>query len=123
MRTVHWHKDAFIQGCFRLFAMYRICLCLYVAINCVGSQEVEEPISYTCTDGYTFDPVLQICKDVNECAIMPDACKGGMKCINHFGGYLCLPQNAKIYISNGDEDAPSPTPVPTPAPRPRPSAG
>ncbi|KAJ8248633.1 hypothetical protein GJAV_G00244100 [Gymnothorax javanicus] len=111
-------QDAFTQGCFRLFTMFRICLCLFVAINCIASQEVEEPISYTCTDGYTFDPVLQICKDVDECALMPDACKGGMKCINHFGGYLCLPHNARIYISSGDEDGPSPTPVPAPRPPP-----
>uniref|UniRef100_A0A672LW57 EGF containing fibulin extracellular matrix protein 1 n=1 Tax=Sinocyclocheilus grahami TaxID=75366 RepID=A0A672LW57_SINGR len=31
--------------------------------------------------------------DIDECAIVSDACKGGMKCINHYGGYLCLPQN------------------------------
>uniref|UniRef100_A0A672M1M4 EGF containing fibulin extracellular matrix protein 1 n=1 Tax=Sinocyclocheilus grahami TaxID=75366 RepID=A0A672M1M4_SINGR len=34
---------------------------------------------------------------IKECAIVSDACKGGMKCINHYGGYLCLPQNAQIF--------------------------
>ncbi|XP_012694312.1 EGF-containing fibulin-like extracellular matrix protein 1 [Clupea harengus] len=70
---------------------------------CVVSQEAEEPITYTCTDGYEYDPIRQVCKDIDECAILSDACKGGMKCINHFGGYLCLPQNAQIFVSNGDE--------------------
>lgn len=26
-----------------------------------------------------------------------------MQCINHFGGYLCLPKNALIYVSNEGE--------------------
>lgn len=46
---------------------------------------------------FSFSP------DIDECAIVPDACKGGMKCYNHFGGYLCLPQNAQIFVSRGDE--------------------
>ncbi|XP_036403010.1 EGF-containing fibulin-like extracellular matrix protein 1 isoform X2 [Megalops cyprinoides] len=98
--------------------MYRICLYLCVAINYIVSQETEEPISYTCTDGYTFDPVRQVCKDINECVLVSDACKGGMKCINHFGGYLCLPQNAQIIVTNGEEYTPSPEPVPAPRPPP-----
>lgn len=43
--------------------------------------------------------------DIDECVIVADACKGGMKCVNHFGGYLCLPQNAQIFVSRGDEDS------------------
>ncbi|XP_062376239.1 uncharacterized protein efemp1 isoform X4 [Sardina pilchardus] len=69
----------------------------------VVSQEAVEPITYTCTDGYEYDPIRQVCKDIDECAILSDACKGGMKCINHYGGYLCLPQSAQIFVSNGDE--------------------
>uniref|UniRef100_A0A4W5LZI7 Si:ch73-173h19.3 n=1 Tax=Hucho hucho TaxID=62062 RepID=A0A4W5LZI7_9TELE len=57
-----------------------------------------------CTDGYTFDMERQECKDINECTTVPDACKGGMRCINHFGGYFCLPQNAQIIVSNGDDE-------------------
>ncbi|MBN3286756.1 FBLN3 protein, partial [Polyodon spathula] len=41
--------------------------------------------------------------DINECAIVTDACKGGMKCVNHYGGYLCLPKTAHITINNGNE--------------------
>ncbi|XP_013986620.1 EGF-containing fibulin-like extracellular matrix protein 1 [Salmo salar] len=84
--------------------MLRIYLCLSVVVNVAVSQEAEEPISYTCTDGYTFDMERQECKDINECTTVPDACKGGMRCINHFGGYFCLPQNAQIIVSNGDDE-------------------
>ncbi|KAF5895634.1 EGF-containing fibulin-like extracellular matrix protein 1 isoform X1, partial [Clarias magur] len=81
----------------------------------VFAQEMEEPVTYTCTDGYEYDHVRQVCKDIDECAIVPDACKGGMKCYNHFGGYLCLPQNAQIFISRGDE-VPQPTEPSAPIP-------
>ncbi|ELR57533.1 EGF-containing fibulin-like extracellular matrix protein 2, partial [Bos mutus] len=47
-----------------------------------------------CTDGYEWDPDSQHCRDVNECLTIPEACKGEMKCINHYGGYLCLPRSA-----------------------------
>ncbi|KAI2523491.1 EFEMP1 isoform 10, partial [Pan troglodytes] len=48
----------------------------------VKSQDTEETITYTqCTDGYEWDPVRQQCKDIDECDIVPDACKGGMKCV------------------------------------------
>nr|XP_055027106.1 EGF-containing fibulin-like extracellular matrix protein 1 isoform X1 [Misgurnus anguillicaudatus] len=77
---------------------------MLVVISCVVSQEAEEPISYTqCSEGYEYDPIKDVCKDIDECSTITDACKGGMKCINHYGGYLCLPQNAQIFVSNGDE--------------------
>ncbi|XP_004609261.2 EGF-containing fibulin-like extracellular matrix protein 1 isoform X2 [Sorex araneus] len=67
----------------------------------VMSQDTEETITYTqCTDGYEWDPVRQQCKDIDECDIVPDACKGGMKCVNHYGGYLCLPKTAQIIVNN-----------------------
>ncbi|XP_019575371.2 EGF-containing fibulin-like extracellular matrix protein 1 isoform X1 [Rhinolophus sinicus] len=67
----------------------------------VKSQDTEETITYTqCTDGYEWDPVRQQCKDIDECDIVPDACKGGMKCVNHYGGYLCLPKTAQIIVNN-----------------------
>lgn len=37
--------------------------------------------------------------DIDECELLDNACKGGMKCINNFGGYLCLPKNAIIYVT------------------------
>ncbi|KAM9450154.1 EGF-containing fibulin-like extracellular matrix protein 1 isoform 3-T3 [Clarias gariepinus] len=81
----------------------------------VFAQEMEEPVTYTCTDGYEYDHVRQVCKDIDECTIVPDACKGGMKCYNHFGGYLCLPQNAQIFVSRGEE-VPQPTEPSPPIP-------
>ncbi|XP_068831647.1 EGF-containing fibulin-like extracellular matrix protein 1 isoform X3 [Capricornis sumatraensis] len=67
----------------------------------VMSQDTEETITYTqCTDGYEWDPVRQQCKDIDECDIVQDACKGGMKCVNHYGGYLCLPKTAQIIVNN-----------------------
>lgn len=44
--------------------------------------------------------------DINECDTIPDACKGGMKCFNHYGGYLCLPRSASVI--------PAPEPAITP---------
>ncbi|XP_033001010.1 EGF-containing fibulin-like extracellular matrix protein 1 isoform X3 [Lacerta agilis] len=80
----------------------------------VLAQEGDETITYTqCTDGYEWDPVIQRCKDIDECEIVHDACKGGMKCVNHFGGYLCLPRTAQIIVNNGQEQ---PAPEPAPAP-------
>ncbi|XP_030052069.1 EGF-containing fibulin-like extracellular matrix protein 1 isoform X2 [Microcaecilia unicolor] len=76
-------------------------------IHAASSQEVEETITYTqCTDGYEWDPLRQQCKDIDECEIVPDACKGGMKCVNHFGGYLCLPRTAQIIVNNRQEETP-----------------
>uniref|UniRef100_A0A7N9AZ21 EGF containing fibulin extracellular matrix protein 1 n=1 Tax=Mastacembelus armatus TaxID=205130 RepID=A0A7N9AZ21_9TELE len=53
-----------------------------------------------CTEGYEYDSVREQCRDIDECALLNDACKGGMQCINHFGGYLCLPKSAVIYINS-----------------------
>lgn len=92
--------------------MLGIFVCLGAVFTQVLSQDAEEPITYTCTDGYEFDPVRQVCKDVDECALVEDACKGGMKCINHFGGYLCLPQNAQIFVSNDEDQFPAAEPIP-----------
>lgn len=47
--------------------------------------------------------------DIDECEIVHEACKGGMKCVNHFGGYLCLPRTAQIIVNNGQEETVSDT--------------
>uniref|UniRef100_A0A8C1DVQ6 Si:ch73-173h19.3 n=1 Tax=Cyprinus carpio carpio TaxID=630221 RepID=A0A8C1DVQ6_CYPCA len=93
--------------------MLGISLCLSVAIHFAVSQEAEaqEPVTYTCTEGYEFDYEKQSCKDIDECKTLQEACKGGMKCVNHFGGYLCLPHNARIIISNGEDEPTTPPPV------------
>ncbi|XP_077184565.1 EGF-containing fibulin-like extracellular matrix protein 2 isoform X2 [Paroedura picta] len=92
------------------------CLLLATLLRAAISQEPEEPDTYTeCTDGYQWDSETQHCKDVNECETIPNACKGEMKCINHYGGYLCLPRLATVI-----NDVNSERPAPPNPPRPRP---
>ncbi|KAJ3610375.1 hypothetical protein NHX12_022467 [Muraenolepis orangiensis] len=94
------------------------CVCLCAILPPVLSQDAaEEP----CTDGYQYDPIREQCKDIDECVLVEDACKGGMMCINHFGGYLCLPHNSQIYVSNSEDSVPADTgrPVVPPAVDPR----
>ncbi|KAM8793774.1 EGF-containing fibulin-like extracellular matrix protein 2 [Eudromia elegans] len=59
-------------------------------------QDSEEPESFTeCTDGYEWDPETEHCKDIDEC-LQPRPCRGPFRCLNHFGGYLCLPRSAAV---------------------------
>ncbi|XP_030235195.1 EGF-containing fibulin-like extracellular matrix protein 1 isoform X3 [Gadus morhua] len=100
-----------------------VCLCAILSPVLTDPQDAEEPVIYSCTDGYQYDPIREQCKDIDECALVEDACKGGMMCINHFGGYLCLPHNSQIYVSNSqDQGAQTDTvrPVVPPAVVPRP---
>nr|XP_020475974.1 EGF-containing fibulin-like extracellular matrix protein 2 isoform X1 [Monopterus albus]XP_020475975.1 EGF-containing fibulin-like extracellular matrix protein 2 isoform X1 [Monopterus albus]XP_020475976.1 EGF-containing fibulin-like extracellular matrix protein 2 isoform X1 [Monopterus albus]XP_020475977.1 EGF-containing fibulin-like extracellular matrix protein 2 isoform X1 [Monopterus albus] len=92
----------------------QVFLLLGVFVVMVSAQQVEEPATYSCTEGYEFSEEEQECKDVNECQTLPDACKGGMSCINHYGGYFCLPQNAQIIIGNGEEEPTTTTRPPAP---------
>uniref|UniRef100_A0A8W4F9D3 EGF containing fibulin extracellular matrix protein 2 n=1 Tax=Sus scrofa TaxID=9823 RepID=A0A8W4F9D3_PIG len=46
--------------------------------------------------------------NVNECLTIPEACKGEMKCINHYGGYLCLPRSAAVINDLHGEGPPPP---------------
>ncbi|XP_056135900.1 EGF-containing fibulin-like extracellular matrix protein 2 isoform X2 [Lampris incognitus] len=85
-------------------------LCLNLLVHVALPQQGGEPVSYSCTDGYEYSMEQQECKDINECLTVRDACKGGMRCINHFGGYFCLPQNAQIIVNNGEAE-PAATPV------------
>ncbi|XP_061693811.1 EGF-containing fibulin-like extracellular matrix protein 1 isoform X2 [Syngnathoides biaculeatus] len=97
--------------------MLWICVGLLAALSpFVVPQEVQEPVSYSCTEGYEFDSLREQCKDIDECALLDDACKGGMQCINHYGGYLCLPKSAIIVITkDGEEVTPQEPPAPVPA--------
>lgn len=88
--------------------MLSVCVCLCALFTHVLCQEAVEPISYTCTEGYKYDSAIDQCRDVDECVLFNDACRGGMQCINHFGGYLCLPKNAVIYVSKEEEVSVSP---------------
>nr|XP_057920285.1 EGF-containing fibulin-like extracellular matrix protein 2 isoform X3 [Doryrhamphus excisus] len=85
---------------------------LFALFSHVLPQETHEPISYSCTEGYEYDTVREQCKDIDECALLDDACKGGMQCINHFGGYLCLPKSAVIFTSQEGEEMPAQDPAP-----------
>lgn len=53
--------------------------------------------------------ILLPCSDVNECETIPDACKGEMKCFNHYGGYLCLPRSASVIPAPEPPIAPAAT--------------
>uniref|UniRef100_A0A8D1FX43 EGF containing fibulin extracellular matrix protein 2 n=1 Tax=Sus scrofa TaxID=9823 RepID=A0A8D1FX43_PIG len=82
---------------------------LLLLLGAASPQDSEEPDSYTeCTDGYEWDPDSQHCRDVNECLTIPEACKGEMKCINHYGGYLCLPRSAAVINDLHGEGPPPP---------------
>ncbi|XP_030773179.1 EGF-containing fibulin-like extracellular matrix protein 2 isoform X2 [Rhinopithecus roxellana] len=84
---------------------------LLLLLGSASPQDSEEPDSYTeCTDGYEWDPDSQHCRDVNECLTIPEACKGEMKCINHYGGYLCLPRSAAVINDLHGEGPPPPVP-------------
>ncbi|XP_061601081.1 EGF-containing fibulin-like extracellular matrix protein 1 isoform X2 [Cololabis saira] len=97
----------------RFVDMLGICVCLCAVFTQVIPQETEEPITYSCTEGYTYDKVREQCRDIDECKLLSDACKGGMQCINNFGGYLCLPKSAVIYLTKEETDqAPLPDSVP-----------
>ncbi|KAM4729787.1 EGF-containing fibulin-like extracellular matrix protein 1 isoform 2-T3 [Anableps anableps] len=101
--------------------MLGICVCLCAVFTQVLSQETEEPITVSCTEGYTYDKVREQCRDIDECELLEDACKGGMQCVNHFGGYLCLPKSAIIYVTNEVDPPPTPEQVPqVPAVQPNP---
>ncbi|KAG8443986.1 hypothetical protein GDO86_009244 [Hymenochirus boettgeri] len=78
--------------------MHYYSLFIFLKITFISIQQ--------CTDGYEWDPIMQQCKDIDECKIVDDACKGGMKCVNHYGGYLCIPRTAQIVVNNGQEDSP-----------------
>ncbi|XP_041866711.1 EGF-containing fibulin-like extracellular matrix protein 1 isoform X2 [Melanotaenia boesemani] len=79
--------------------MLGICVCLCAVFTQVLSQETREPISVTCTEGYKYDTATGQCTDIDECETLEDACKGGMRCYNHYGGYICLPKSAIIYVT------------------------
>ncbi|XP_038148915.1 EGF-containing fibulin-like extracellular matrix protein 1 isoform X1 [Cyprinodon tularosa] len=92
--------------------MLGFCVCLCVVLTQVLSQEPEEPVTVSCTEGYTYDTVREQCRDIDECKLLEDACKGGMQCVNHYGGYLCLPKSAIIYVTNEVDPPPPPEQVP-----------
>ncbi|CAM9778455.1 unnamed protein product [Lampetra planeri] len=57
-----------------------------------------------CPEGYTWDSEIEQCRDIDECLTIADACKGGLRCVNNFGGYLCLPHSATLIFTVGTEE-------------------
>ncbi|CAN0245981.1 EGF-containing fibulin-like extracellular matrix protein 2 [Lampetra fluviatilis] len=72
-----------------------VCFLLASLTSSQSPNGVTAPLT-DCSEGYLWNADRQQCLDVNECEIIPDACKGQLKCINHFGGYLCLPRSALV---------------------------
>ena len=46
-------------------------------------------IRLQCKKGFIYDLATQQCMDANECHIYPDICKGGAKCVNSIGSFVC----------------------------------
>uniref|UniRef100_A0A3Q0SSD2 Fibulin 5 n=1 Tax=Amphilophus citrinellus TaxID=61819 RepID=A0A3Q0SSD2_AMPCI len=67
-------------------------------------------------EGFAFERRTRQCIDVDECRILPDACRGDMRCVNQNGGYLCIPRS--LYNQPYRPEAIPPEPV-----YPDPSAG
>ncbi|XP_028815557.1 EGF-containing fibulin-like extracellular matrix protein 2a [Denticeps clupeoides] len=88
-----------------------LCVCVLLLFPSAISRPPSESDTYTeCTDGYQWDPQTQHCKDINECETIPEACKGEMKCFNHYGGYLCLPRSASVIPAPEPPGQPDPEP-------------
>uniref|UniRef100_A0A8B9NNC1 EGF-like domain-containing protein n=1 Tax=Accipiter nisus TaxID=211598 RepID=A0A8B9NNC1_9AVES len=97
-------------------------LFLFLFLIAAAPPDPEEPEDYTeCSDGYEWDPETEHCKDVDECAGGPPPCRGAMKCLNHFGGYLCLPRSAALLSPAPGHPPPAPPPRPPPPPAPPPA--
>ncbi|XP_063038753.1 EGF-containing fibulin-like extracellular matrix protein 2 [Melospiza melodia melodia] len=81
-----------------LLFLLLLLLSLGASVAPAAPPDLEEPEDYAeCSDGYEWDPETEHCKDVDECAVgSPPPCRGSMKCLNHFGGYLCLPRSAAL---------------------------
>ncbi|XP_078062675.1 EGF-containing fibulin-like extracellular matrix protein 2 [Mustelus asterias] len=96
--------------------MLFLILLLLQSLPTAISQQVDEAVTYMeCTDGYEWDHERQHCRDINECETIPGACKGAMKCFNHYGGYLCLPRSASIITHNDVPPNNEPGAAPPPA--------
>ncbi|XP_078462189.1 fibulin-5-like [Lampetra planeri] len=64
----------------------------------------QDPLGSPCPEGYTWDSEIEQCRDIDECLTIADACKGGLRCVNNFGGYLCLPHSATLIFTVGTEE-------------------
>ena len=76
-----------------------------------STAKVTAPLSPVTRRVYlsSNDWFLLLRSDINECQTIPDACKGEMKCFNHYGGYLCLPRSASVIPAPEPPIAPTAT--------------
>lgn len=94
--TDGYHWDPQTQHCkgktspYSLIIVHILCLmCLLHSNMKMNSCDLKKKVPNLWN--ITF-PV----SDINECETIPEACKGEMKCFNHYGGYLCLPRSASV---------------------------
>ncbi|XP_038630474.1 fibulin-5 isoform X2 [Scyliorhinus canicula] len=97
----------------KLSGMLTVLLLTVLLVHNGQTQEVDSAVSFTCSDGYRLDRSTGQCRDINECQTITDACKGDMRCINHNGGYLCLPRTAALVLANGPSNPTYPASSPT----------
>ncbi|XP_070698276.1 fibulin-5 isoform X2 [Pempheris klunzingeri] len=76
-----------IRG-FRFYSSARMLAALVFILLCIQPGHGQ-----TCTEGFAYDRRSGQCLDVDECRILPDACRGDMHCVNQNGGYLCIPRS------------------------------
>lgn len=87
--------------------------CLLLALLAAAAPPQLEEDYAECMDGYEWDPETEHCKDVDECRARPPPCPGALRCLNHFGGFLCLPPGAAL-ITAAPPLAPPPPFAPPP---------
>uniref|UniRef100_A0A3P8ZD70 EGF-like domain-containing protein n=1 Tax=Esox lucius TaxID=8010 RepID=A0A3P8ZD70_ESOLU len=82
-------------------------LCACVFLHSSVSQPPTESDTYTVRAEPR--PSLNVYPHINECETIPEACKGEMKCFNHYGGYLCLPRSASVIPAPDPPSQPGPS--------------
>ncbi|KAM8946282.1 fibulin-7-like [Pelodytes ibericus] len=59
-------------------------ICVHECVNTPGSYRC------VCPHGYTLDPQQNSCQDIDECVTQENPCPGGQRCVNLFGGFVCV---------------------------------
>ncbi|XP_053305085.1 fibulin-7-like [Spea bombifrons] len=59
-------------------------ICVHECVNTPGSFRC------VCPQGYVPEPEQNSCKDIDECLAEQPPCAGPEKCVNLFGGFVCV---------------------------------
>ncbi|KAM4722436.1 fibulin-7-like [Rhinophrynus dorsalis] len=59
-------------------------ICAHECINTPGSYQC------ICPHGYLLDPHQNSCQDIDECVSEQNSCTGEERCVNLFGGFVCV---------------------------------